>query len=151
MIRSLDIYADAAPCDCGACVAMCQANPGWPTPAEASVLLDAGLAGEMMLDWWEGDDAPIYIVCPASEGYGGEKAPDLGWFQTKKGPCVLLDGARCGIYGQPGRPIECRHARHDRTSAADLQIHGDVAAAWDTDEGRAVVRRWIDLAEWSGQ
>jgi len=144
--RSLDIYTDAEPCDCGACADMCRANPGWPTPAEAALLLDAGHAYRMMLDWWEGD-SPIYIVCPASDGYGGEKAPELGWFQTSKGPCVLLNAARtrCSIYGQPGRPIECRHARHDRTSPADRRIHHDVAMAWDTDEGRAVVRRWAQL------
>ncbi len=146
MSRSLDIYTDAEPCDCGSCADMCREHPGWPTPAEAALLLDAGHAYRMMLDWWEGD-APIYIVCPASDGYGGEKAPELGWFQTSRGPCVLLNAARtrCSIYGQPGRPIECRHARHDRTSPADRRIHHDVAMAWDTDEGRAVVRRWAQL------
>jgi hypothetical protein len=68
-------------CDCSTCVNMCLRRPCWPTPAEAKAIIDAGFAGELMLDFWSGipgkpkgeerteeDYRDVYILCGAVVG-----------------------------------------------------------------------------------
>ena len=69
-------------CKCPQCVELCKFNPGWMTPAEANVLMDAGYAPRLMLDWWEpskklGNEERIFIIAPASLGYEGKMAPEM--------------------------------------------------------------------------
>ena len=136
-------------CACARCVAMCERNPGWPTPAEAVRLMDQGLASRLMLDWWEPDEVlpdGALILCPASVGHEGALAPllDGSWFMPAvKGRCTFLQNGRCGIYAV--RPQECRTAIHPgggRPEHLVMEEHEAVAAQWATPEGRAAVARW---------
>jgi Fe-S-cluster containining protein len=141
----LTLYKDSEPCDCKECVGACDDNPGWPTPAEAASLIEQGYAEKLMLDWWE-DVEDIFLLCPASKGCEGDLAKEMRHFDFffKKGRCSLLDeNNKCSIYGKPGRPIECRVMRHDVNNPSGL--HMEVALAWDSEEGRAVLEQWSSI------
>jgi len=152
-------------CACDACKNICQRNPGWPTPEEARLAIEAGYANRYMKDWFErwtdeGDADPIYIICPASEFHEGQLAPDFpdgidgifaaisGW---TKGPCVLHDASgMCEIHDSGFKPLQCRQALGCSAEEQLFYKEGkdsrawnkEMADKWDTDEGRAVVRLW---------
>lgn len=131
---------DSAPCACSTCVQMCSVAPGWPTPAEAQTLIDNGHGASLMLDWWEVLEGPnIHVLCPATVGREGGRSIEVSWFDTSKGTCTFLKNERCAIHGQPGRPAECRAARHDARTG---HLHAEIAEAWNTDEGKALVSAW---------
>jgi hypothetical protein len=122
---------------------MCRVSPGWPTPAEAQTLIDNGHGASLMLDWWEGggvDDGNIHVLCPATVGEESGRSIEVSWLDTSKGVCTFLKNERCAIHGQPGRPAECRAARHD---ARTTHLHAQIAEAWNTDEGRALASAWV--------
>lgn len=141
------LAVDSAPCACSRCESMCRFAPGWPAVEEAAQLLDAGYGPRMMLDWWnpDGDLPYTEILCPATVGDEGGVAPPVSggifafFASTGKGTCTLLKAGKCEIYGVPGRPVECRAARHDVDNPG---LHRNVAATWNSEAGRALVARW---------
>lgn len=157
MTAAVALAPDSAPCSCSTCVGYCESNPGWPTPSEAALLLDAGHAGRLMLDRWFAEDGlpDVDLLMPAARGYEGTRARHPSGLAIlleggyRRGACTFLTGeGRCAIYGEPGRPVECRAAHHaDRTYVG---LHRDVAATWHTDEGRAVVARWRSITGYTG-
>jgi hypothetical protein len=135
-------------------------NPGWFTPEEARIAVAAGYAGRMMLDWLEPDPAVgnaerIWVLAPASEGHGGDKAPELPDFQSFfaaaasswcKGRCVMLIDRRCSIHESGFKPLQC-HLMNGCDEAhlntpTDPASNYSVARLWDTALGREVVREW---------
>ena len=142
MIRALS-EIEAVPvddCACATCREMCR-RPCWPTPAEAVALMDRGLSKRLMCDWWEADEELPHtkILCGASSGRGGKSAPNnpIGAY------CSFLSAdGRCELHGN-GKPIEGRKAT---CKGNNPDLHVSIAAAWNTDEGRAaVIRFWREV------
>lgn len=121
-------------CTCDKCRAMCN-RPCWGTPAEIRALIDAGYGGRLMLDWWERDEHLEYteVLSPACTGSEGRSAPF--W---PAGRCALqMPNGLCSIHSM--KPTEGREACHDRNVS---HLHLEMAKAWNTDEGRALVAEW---------
>lgn len=124
-------------CTCEECVNMCKKRPCWGTPQEIENLIEMGLSGRLMRDYWvgkfkEGEEGDIDIISPAIVGHCGTNAPS--W---PKGRCTFLNGDnRCEIY--KFRPIEARVAHHSQKEG----IHREIAREWNTYEGRRVAGRW---------
>ena len=145
-------FKPSAPCSCKTCKGMCK-RACWPTPQEAARLLDAGYANKLMLDAWIGgfdnDHKDCYLVCPATPGFGGRWAPGLGddfdWFGAGlRGGCVMhgSDGL-CELHDKGLKPFEGRVAHHSKDVP---RLHEAVARTWYSNEGRAVVQRFCELA-----
>ena len=138
-------------CVCQACVNCCHQTPGWPTPDEARKLIDAGHADRLMLDWWE-DEPNVHLLCPASDGYEGDWAPEMpdmgmgGFFLAvnwTKGRCVFLDGKdRCEVH-EVAKPHECVITDHDTTQQVIADARDEIVAAWR--EATDLVAEWCDL------
>lgn len=154
-------------CECEGCQSACKKNPGWPTPEEANQALDAGLADQYMLDWWEDFDEDtwevrnIYIICPASKHHDGGKAPEVpeglqGMFAVMsgwcKGECVLYKDGKCSIHTSGFKPVQCRQSggcKHvDLQGLTNEEFNYETAKLWDTDEGREVVEKWKSLVNY---
>lgn len=127
-------------CTCDECKAMC-VTPCWPTPAEARELMRLGYTDRMMLDFWVGPDAYIYIVCPAERGHEGGIA---GWvssggcaFQTEEGLCEVHDVCK----PIEGREAICRAKRPtEYPKAGDMRKR--VKELWDTPAGYELVAQF---------
>jgi hypothetical protein len=126
-------------CTCCTCVGYCEARPCWPSPAEATRLLDLGYARRMWLDFWCRQGGDILIVGPAAEGKAGTEK------EWPVGRCGFLTPDRlCEIHrdhGWDAKPIEGRLAIHGGENRIE-KLHERVALLWDSNEGRAVVARW---------
>lgn len=131
---------DIVTCDCNKCRSACRRRVCWPLPSEASTLLDMGYADRMMLDYWVRDEGDILIVSPAMVGCeaGVASYDPIGAcnFYSEERGCELHSickpaGGR--IWKACGLPYD-----HEAVSRA-------IAEQWDTDEGRAVVKRWMKL------
>lgn len=123
-------------CSCRKCQEMCQ-RPCWPSPEEADQMLDDGLGPKMMLDWWAAEE-DIYLICPAEPGREKDRASSY-----PRGGCVLQNpNGLCSIHNSGYKPLEGRTAM---CSEKHPNLHRDVAALWDNDEGREVVEKWKRL------
>lgn len=146
-------------CSCEKCVSLCRQNPGWFAPEEARAAIAAGLAGKLMLDYFTGRP-PIFLLCPASAGLEGKRAPNteellgvdgllsallLNSFSMKsKGACVFLDGDRCRIHDSGFKPVQCRTSlacQPYETSNSDFNLK--TAERWNNPEAQALVREWM--------
>lgn len=145
-------------CDCAKCRDACRHNPGWFLPEEARKAIKAGYAPKMMRDWLEpsrqlGNDDRIYVLAPAALGCEGDDAPELMIYSVfdmfkpyEKGRCVLhtKDGL-CEIHASGFKPFQCKavticgSAPYDGNGPAG---NYEIARAWNTDLGRAVVAEW---------
>lgn len=158
MTGTLKMTGSRDSCTCSKCARACEHNPGWMTPDEALAAVEAGHAVRLMLDWLEpsdevGNEDRIPILCPASEGYEGEDAPEMPeedfitlifspWF---KGRCTFLTpDSKCEIHDSGFKPLECREALSCNPSKeAAMNLHAQVIPRmWDTDEGRRAVSAW---------
>lgn len=144
-------------CECEHCQNACRKNPGWMIPAEAQKAMDAGFSGRLMLDWFEpdpeiGNEDRIWVLAPASVGYGGREARDFTIFDyitssAVKGRCSFLtcDG-KCEIHASGFKPHQCRIVMACEDVEFNAPSHEasnfSVARLWDTDEGRNAVSRW---------
>lgn len=146
-------------CTCTACVGACRRNPGWMTPAEASIAIAAGHAGKLMRDWLEpcdklGNHQRIYVLAPAAAGHSGGDAPELNWLEcmmgtAAKGRCVFLTARnRCAIHASGFKPIQCRASLccQDDQDSSDFDNYA-VARLWNTRRGRQLVTRCRRLTE----
>ncbi len=121
----------APACSCEECAEMCN-RPCWPTPEEASKLIELGYGDALMLDYWSASP-DIYLLCPAEKGREGMTASFI-----PTGGCVMLKDGLCALHGIC-KPLEGRAAHHAKCPDG---LHQSVAALWDSDEGRAVVDTW---------
>ncbi len=149
----MSLAPDSEPCSCILCVDACESRPGWPTPEEAKLLIDAGHANRLMLEWWDADEELPYIeiLSPASSGRGGIKAPSTPLFSYGRlnWRCVFLKDGKCELFGQPGRPIECRAYYHTDSDKKTNRLHKEVAKAWNTEEARELVQTWKKLVDYA--
>lgn len=138
------------PCHCSRCVTLCQRNPGWMTPLEARLAIEAGYASRLMKDWLEPctelkNEKRIFVLAPASIGYEGREAPDMpfsaiftGWC---KGKCTFLRKGRCEIHDSAFKPRQCREA-YGCVPNEDCPDNYEMARLWNTRDGRNVVKQW---------
>lgn len=146
-----------ASCTCRECVDACKHYPGWMTPEEADKAINEGLAKRLMLDWFCADKEfnykKIFVLCPASLGYEGKKAPEdigfspllVGYFP---GRCTFLKNDRCEIHSSGHKPMHCREGRacvDDGKTGYGEKIK--VARLWNTTEGKALLRKWRKLVK----
>ena len=148
---------DTTPCSCARCVKCCHDNPGWFSPQEAIMAINAGYAKKMMVDWLEpcrevGNDKRIFVLAPASVGYEGGKCPEavnpieylFGW---TKGKCTLLENDKCSIHDSGFKPLQCRDGRSCQPRDGELWDNYGVAKLWNTLEGQSAVEVWCKLTE----
>jgi Fe-S-cluster containining protein len=161
MCENTDAMNTVIECRCAACTQLCRNNPGWPTPTEAEDMITHGYGDRLMLDWLDpssrlGNDDRIYVLAPASFGREGKNAPEMdemmggnsGSFMALflgpppiKGRCVLLtDDGRCEVHGTSMKPTQCRSALGCKRVVGFDNF--EMAAHWNTDEGRRVVEAW---------
>lgn len=138
-------------CHCDACVSLCHNNPGWFTPEEAMQAMDAGLAHRLMRDWLEpgrkfGNTERLYVLAAASIRCEGQDAPEFSFFElfmgfAKKGRCTFLDEkGLCTLHDSGFKPKQCRESLGcERKAGPD---NYEMARYWDTEKGRAAVKRW---------
>jgi hypothetical protein len=129
-------------CACGKCMGMCS-RPCWPTPEEANKLIDNGYADKLMLDWWTDGDGDIFIICPANPGYGGQRASDYCFGVSDLHSGCMMNENGCTLKPKSLQPLEGRKAYHDHEGG----LHQSVAALWNSDAGRKVVKRYRDLVK----
>ena len=119
-------------CSCTECKDMCR-RPCWGTPEDARRLIEAGHARRLMIDYWQGFDSDILILCPAVKGHEGQWAPSCPTggctFQTADGMCEV----------HPIKPTEGAVAIHNQYHK---NLHWEMAQSWDNDDGRAVIQLW---------
>ena len=139
-------------CTCAKCVNACKCNPGLMMPNEAEAAIDAGYASSLMLNWYDLLHA-IYILCPASIGYEGHRAPSLRQMHHDDGiycgRCVFLnDHNRCMIHNTQFKPYVCRKSMvcTDKPNVADTLMR-EVAEAWDNDEAKTLIARWKGIVK----
>lgn len=122
-------------CTCKECRAMCR-QPCWPTPDEARALIKAGYGHRLMTDYWVMDKMlDVYVICPASPGYEGGRAPFLG-----KGCVFQMESDLCELHDPGLKPIEAR------LSCACEEESGisrkEVMELWNNDESQELVEEW---------
>ena len=147
-------------CSCTQCVECCEHYPGWMTIAEAEAALAAGMAGRLMLDWFEPDsklknEERIYVLCPAGRGYEGRAAPstdDLfsgGFLSAILGdstpmPCTFLENGLCSIHESGFKPLMCRATMGCGEDDQTITKHAMVPE-WDSARGKAVIAKWREI------
>lgn len=143
---SRDGVGTPASCVCDLCVQACETVPGWMLPDEAARAMDAGLTGRLMLNWENilPNDRRLYFLMPAVIGHEG--AADEG--DPVDGRCTFFVRSRrakgrCSIHDSGFKPVGCRTALLCGVGYGEDPYK--VLAAWNTDEGRAVVARWKQL------
>lgn len=128
-------------CNCEECQDMCKRHrPCWGTPKEINTLIDMGYAKRLMEDYYEDGDVlvkgTVSIICPALKGSESSRAP---WWPC--GLCNFHNEGLCEIHKV--RPIEAKIFDHTENKDAHL-YHLAIMKLWDTEEGRAVVKKWKD-------
>lgn len=127
-------------CSCETCQDMCRRRPCWPLPNEARKLIEMGYAKRLMFDWWGTslEEEDIAIISPAIVGREGQQAPFFPY-----GRCTFLtDEGLCELHDSGAKPAEGRLALCTQSVDDGASLHEEVALAWDSDEGRDVIRLW---------
>lgn len=135
----LDAYS-ATQCQCDICVSMCVHRPCWGTPEDAQKIIDAGLGGRLMLDWWSDSPQDIYILSPAIIEWEGRSAP---FWPT--GRCTFLTkDNKCELHELGLKPTEGKLAICDKDPD---YLHRDVAMTWNNRKGRNLIKTWREGSE----
>jgi hypothetical protein len=142
-------------CTCDKCKQACHNNPGWMTPAEARAAIKAGNADKLMLDYLLASPENVFVLCPASRGRGGDRAPNsdelygdadfLSRFLgiASKGRCVFHeDNGNCALHDTDYKPTQCRD---DYLCTDEGPDNYDMAKHWESAEAKALVREWMAL------
>ena len=132
-------YTPSNPCSCEICVSYCR-RPGWWTVEEAAKAVNAGYAPRMMLEMSE--DNSFGVISPAFKGC--EQSFAKGIFAANG--CNFLADNRCELFGTGHQPLECRYCHHDRRGMGN-RCHADIAADWNTEQGRAIVVQWTAITD----
>lgn len=153
------VKGTVASCTCSTCTSHCHRVPGWMLPEEARKAVDAGYAPKLMIDWFDGKDGPLFVLCPAAQFHEGERAPTWdemtggdwmrGWLgNVSKGRCAFLsEVGRCTIHDSGFKPIHCRQAFHDSTKVIREPDNEKIAGAWQTTDAKALIEEWKKLVE----
>lgn len=150
-------YPDGA-CDCEKCAGYCKSFPCRPLPDEVTLGMPAEVQARLMLNYLNGADGNVEHLQAGAVDYEGEHYPATAYgyfgFDRKAMRCTFLtDDDKCELHGKC-KPFEGRKAicnkddypeGHDEP-ALDLgfsdRLSELIIEAWDTDTGRAVVRKW---------
>ena len=140
-------------CSCKVCQHMCEWHPCTSTPDDIERLIEAGFMHQLAEDRFE-------IEVPALEGH-----PELGnrWKTIRAilpavkgsefelgpnphhGECVFFNEGLCDLHAQGLKPTGGRKASCQRTMDGEgYAIHRELIEQWDTEQGRALVRRFVD-------
>lgn len=140
-MSNLSKYHDTPACQCEHCRLYCQ-RPCWPTPVEANRLLDEGYADRLMLDWWARDGFTVPVLCGALKGSEAKIAPR---YPASEAGCTFWVNGLCQLHDKGLKPLLGRYSDHTRTHEQVEEVSAAIAAAWNTDEGIAVVERWREI------
>lgn len=146
-------------CSCEKCVAACRHMPGWMTVTEAKAAIAAGKSHQLMIDWWCGKDANIYVLCPAAIGRGGRRAALTSelfptfiaslFDSSAPQSCILLKGGKCEIHDSGFKPKQCRESMGCTGKGPHKREFID---EWGSSEGKDLIVFWastinVDLKE----
>lgn len=123
-------------CGCAACVSYCLNLPGLWTVAQCRAALEAGLGAQMMLRLPPGKHG---ILSPALRGCEGRL---LDRTRIGRG-CTFLQVGLCALHSNGHKPLECRVTHHTKEKQSKA-CHMAIVAEWDSPEGAALVREWVD-------
>lgn len=129
-------------CKCEDCAGACLVKSGRFTPREASKAINAGLAKKMMAETDVLSLSKVYILTPATKGYGGKMAPlmsFISYFFGETYPCIFFKKGLCQIHDSGFKPVECRKLIHGNKEPFDVDA---LVKQWDTELGRKVLRKW---------
>jgi len=127
-------------CSCDTCKNMCkESRPCWGFPSEIANLINEGHGDNLMFDYWQGEGTQhdIDMVVPAIVGYEKNGAPFI-----PLGRCsLLMEDGLCRVHRI--KPAEGKVAGCNK-EAKDYHfiIRKAITKAWDTDEGKAVVKQF---------
>lgn len=118
-------------CTCAKCREACSYRPGWFLPGEAEevayhlgVSLETLFETKLMVDWWVGDDADVFVLSPAIVGEeAGTETQEV-----VQGTCVFFENGSCLIHAV--KPFECREMIHGEKNGERNGRHEWVANAW---------------------
>lgn len=156
--RRLAVVPDSV-CACSSCQEMCQRRPCWTTPDEAQAIIDAGLGGRLMRDWWVGaaiqmpdDDErrwdDTYLLVPAMVGHEGGDC-DRSWMPT--GRCTFLNGGRCELHALGLKPSEGRKAIHEPQWSETITGACEYVTRWHRHHERPRSALWAIAAQRVGE
>ena len=125
-------------------------------PDEAERAIKAGLARDLMLDWFcpdekVGNDEDIYVLAPASINHQSGYAPAMPLsvlFGVLNEKCVLLKDGLCTIHNSGFKPWQCRTTFACR-GLSDSKY--DIVPAWRTPEALALVERWKTIVNFEDE
>ncbi len=120
-------------CSCIACKNACREVPGWFTPTEAKLAIEAGLANRLSAV----RECDVVAMAPSPVGYEGKEK------RHGTGACTFLtaDGL-CEIHTSGFKPIECRTGFGCKGGGPDYPSLHEEHTMWKSEEGKAVVELW---------
>lgn len=119
-------------CKCSACKGCCEKVPGWFTPTEAMLAIEAGFASRLSAVKEYG----VVAIAPSPVGYEGRAkhhGPGVCNFLTKDGLCE--------IHNSGFKPIECRTG-FGCSPGADYPELETMHEMWASEEGHNAVETW---------
>jgi Fe-S-cluster containining protein len=119
-------------CDCSNCKGCCIEVPGWFTPAEALLAIEAGFANRLSAVKEDG----VIAIAPSPVGYEGQEkrhGPGICNFFTKDGLCEIHDSGF--------KPIECRTG-FGCSPGSDYPELETMHEMWVSEEGQNAVKIW---------
>lgn len=127
-------YPPSNPCACEICRSYC-VRPGWWTPPQALLALEAGLGPRMMLE--VAPEKTFAVLAPAfRQAEGGFALQEFS-----KNGCTFLNGTACELHGSAWQPLECRFCHHLRRGQGKI-CHADLEREWRK-EGRKIIITWL--------
>lgn len=146
-------------------VKMCHHVPCLGTVDDIEKIMDAGLSGSLMLDYWVGKpsymdedrsnpfEEDIMYLVPAIKGKEGQKAPF-----ARHGTCTLLMNNMCSIHDLNLKPVQGRMAcckiervYEEDGQKRDLDERIPILHTWNTQRGYDLIERWKKEVNFTGQ
>ena len=127
-------------CSCAHCQQMCMCACT-PTPEDARRLIEGGHGARLMRCVWSHDPL-VYFLTPALKGSEGTDSPAT---PVSMGGCTFWNRRRlCDLHDAGLKPTEGRLTHHHPKHQWGKKLVRLIIAAWDTDDGRALVQAWMD-------
>jgi hypothetical protein len=128
-------YPPSEPCSCDVCLAYCS-RPGWWTVSEAARAIKSGYASRMMLE--VSPEQTFGVIAPAFKGCEGFFAIN----EFANNGCTFFEKNLCLLHETELLPLECAFCHHTRKGQG-LECHADIEREWNTENGQALVARWM--------
>lgn len=151
--------APSVECDCPTCKDMCaNGHPCRPTPDEAEMMLEAGLAGKLYLEYNKvyRDGKYIDDVTLLKPAIQGEESTG-GNSNTGRCTFVSSDGL-CTIHNSGFKPVEARKAMCDEQESRltddefdeheNTDVYELVKLSWNSDKGIELIKRWRKMVRY---